>query len=926
MSSGPVSSYDIDITTVPLFPINARYLQASSCDLNGGFGFVYGQTCSDWPYRQVDPAQVPYGSITRRYMADMFVPWHRYNTWAFDLRAPTSCCYFLPDGTRQCGPSPNAGYAYNIDQMYANYLGPMSGRAYKAIENTGCVGDLCMDFNAVGGSWSTDQNATVADWSTTITEVLDLWVGKSKQPVTLTRLIDFTSTVSTPFPYGKYGTMSPLDFSGPWKFNNGQLGPSANPVEAVKYGTYIEDEDVDNPFTPAGIEGILAPMLAKTVTSQISNQTTMHQYSPATSACGPCMGPPADPDTQILANGYNSYGTYNYLEQQPPFYYYFGTYGSNAAARVGSLFGEKSPLYNCDDNQDCTTCCAIPYGAELPDPTSCDVLIGALPDCPTSGQNPDGTVNPASCKFRTILSDPRSGGDFRYVAVDPFNEVILQDSCQNDAYDWDFNWWLIGAGVPYYAIKAMYGDNVFGNVYSSAWCSKINFDGAWQQACCLGSFSNMTMYADGIDPMQPIDMGSVFCDPTWHPTDPEAVCAPVLVDVCSGTSSNGIPRLLDPSHGCSQWYETLLATKRDDPIAEAKWTYANAMVQRVCDSHDIEQCSCYNYSPYGTISNVLYASVSGAPVVPNTTDGVRALQLVSTASDGSIVPVNFSDYVCTQPECDYDVTMNGVITFGNKPIASITQIPSLVSSDIIDRAESCPETLCLQVIMDETIDIGVVDANYVYVADNTLICSGSAGTITTGAPNVYSSLETTLWPINTNDTSAVYQFSINIVNSAYQTSDFQWAIDVDLSSLPNKPGLQTLGTSVQNDTLLRMEQGGFSGTESVMSFELVIGLNGLIAADYQLNGLYRIPVKIMETRPQYKGIGIAFVIDLLFYAIGPNIGPNPNTPSGPIWPPQPSQPMVYYKYEEPTWTKNLKYYCAGIALFGLLLVILGDFI
>jgi hypothetical protein len=717
--------------------------------------------------------------------------------------------------------------------------------------------------------------------------------------------------------------MNPMDFGGPWSFNNGELGPPWDSFEAVMYGAYTNDS-IPNPFDAVGMEAVAMAMTPTTISGTVTNQTSMHQYSPATSACGPCMGPPDDPDATVYVANANSYDTYDYKPNQPPMKYYFGTYGSSASARTNSIFGGDSPLTPCSSDPDCTICCEIPHGTTLPTPGTCnDSLVGVLPDCPTPLKDSAGNINPAACKFKTMLTDLRSAGDFQYVSQDPNGDFILPDSCQNDSYNWKTNWWWAGLGVSGLVIEKAYGRNIFGNVYSSAWCSKIAFDGAWQIPCCLGSFTSMTMYADGINPNEPIDMGSVFCDPLWHPKDPEAICAPVIVDACSGTTSNGIPRLLDPSDGCSEWYMTLLATQRDDPIAQAKWTYANEMVRQVCDSHDIPQCSCFNYSPYGTISNVLYTSVSGLPVIPNTTGGVRQMQLVATSSDGSIVPVDFSDYVCTQPDCDYDVTTEGIITFGGKPIQSLTELPSLVTSDIIDRSETCPETLCLQVILDETININQIDANYVYSADNKLVCTGSAGTITEGAPSPYSSLNTTLWPINTNDTLAVYQFSINVMNSAYQTSPFQWSISVDLSSLPNKQGLRTLGMPDDDTTLLRVESGGFSGTESNFSFELVLGLNPLIAADYQLNGLYRIPVSILETRPQYKGIGISFTIDLLFYAIGPNIGPNPNTPAGPIWPPTPSQPMTYYNYIEPTWTKNLKYYCAGIALFGLLLVLIG---
>ena len=828
--------YEVDITKIPTYPINAKYLQLSTlCGSTSDFGLgPTSVSCADWPYRQVDPSQIMTGgSVQRRYLADDFVPRYKYSDAGFDLRAPASCCYFQTDGTRICGGQADGSVIGKyIDDAFYQDFGPLS--------------------QAVWTQWQADSDYNCGDGG----DDCSSWNPGS------------VSTFSGPAPFDQtmYGGFHPMLFAGPWK----------------TWFTYSGSDEETR-----------------------KDGGTMNSSSPAVAACGACMT--GSQTSNFVAKGqtaqeYNSFNTYEYDPTRPPLSYYLGTYGGQLSYYAG--YGSQK----CTSDSQCGDCCTIPIGvSSTPTTGTCnEKFVGVLPDCPT----PMG--QPGSCIFSTDWTDSDTTG---------IDTIAKTGACAIDeSYGWDGNadiWlkpmWDYEAGVS----------NIFGNIYQNVYCSKLQFDRAFMGPCCSGAFGDLTMKADGPNPEQEFSMASVFCDPTWHPSDPIGVCGDVLVNECNTTNSAGLPLLLDANSGCSTWYSTLVQTPRSDPTAQLKWTYANLMVQDICTADpSLEACSCFNYSPYTAANKYFYTSLTGVPNVPNAEAGVRQMQLASSNSDGSIVPVAFSDYMCTQPECNFGVDPQGQITVGKTTISTMNPLKTLLTSDMVDRAETCPETLCLQVLLDRTIDIGTINADTVYIANDSLVCAGSAGTITTGAPNPVANPSYNAVDVPIDDVGVFFN-SIEVANES--PNAWQYTISsIDTSSLraafPNAPAMYQIGDGNLLYLSEEITSGSLDGNAN-MQFELSI--NQTVALSNNAIGSFPVTMTIVDSRPQYNGasVSLTFLINLYRLKVEPMPGPLP--PGSPVPTPAPAAPLVTYNYVEPSWSKYLKHVTLGLSILGLLFLLVS---
>ena len=162
--------YQVDITTLPTYPINAKYLQLSKeCGPDSDFGLgPTSVSCADWPYRQVDPSKITTGpAVQRRYLADDYVPRYKYSNYMFDLRAPVSCCYFQTDGTRICGPQADGSVADSyIDDAFNKYFGGLSSAVWNQWQNdsdsncyeSGMEGEDCSSWNPGSSALSNAQD------------------------------------------------------------------------------------------------------------------------------------------------------------------------------------------------------------------------------------------------------------------------------------------------------------------------------------------------------------------------------------------------------------------------------------------------------------------------------------------------------------------------------------------------------------------------------------------------------------------------------------------------------------------------------------------------------------------------------------------------------------------------------------------------
>lgn len=840
--------YQVDITTLPTYPINAKYLQVSKeCGPDSDFGLgPTSVSCADWPYRQVDPSKITTGpAVQRRYLADDYVPRYKYSNYMFDLRAPVSCCYFQTDGTRICGPQADESVVSSyIDDAFYQTFGGLWSAVYNQWNNDSSSN--CSD-SGMGGEDCSDWNPSDEGLPNALTVGTPL----SSQPFGTTTM---------------YGSFHPMLFAGPWN-------------------TW---------FTVAGSDE-----------ETRKNGGTMNANSPAQVACKMCMT--GSETSNFVAKGqiaqeYNSFNTYDYDALRPPLSYYLGTYGGQLSHYMG--IGTQK----CTSDSLCGDCCNVPVGPSFtPTVGTCNErFVGILPDCPT----PMG--EPGSCLFSTDWTDPETSD---------MNSIAKTGACAIDStYGWDGNAdiWLKPAW------ELQYGENVFSNIYQSVYCSKLQFDRAFVGPCCSGAFGDLTMKADGPSPEEPFSMASVFCDPTWHPSDPIGVCGDSLVDVCSGTNSSGVPLLLDPTSGCNEWYMNLVMTPRSDPTAQLKWTYANIMVQNVCSKvPTAESCACFNYSPYTTANNYFYTSVTGVPNVPNAEPGVRQMQLASSNSDGSIVPVAFSDYMCTQPECNFGSNANGQVTVGKSTISNSNPLTTLLTSDMIDRSESCPESLCLQVLLDRTIDIGTINANSVYIANDSLVCAGSAGTISTGAPNPSANPSYNVVDVPIDDVGVFFN-SIEVVNESPNVWNYT-INSIDTSSLqqafPNAPAMYQIGDGNLLYLAEEISSGSLDGNAN-MQFELAI--NQTVALSNNAIGSFPVKMIVTDSRPQYAGASVAltFIINLYRLKVEPMPGPLP--PGSPVPTPAPAAPLVTYNYVEPSWSKYLRNVTIGICILGVLFLLVAS--
>lgn len=523
----------------------------------------------------------------------------------------------------------------------------------------------------------------------------------------------------------------------------------------------------DAPMTASttAIERTYVPQLADDVLD-IGNDTgafPLHFGDGAT-----CHNQPPLPATAALAATRNSFGTYVYDNRGPPQAYYFGTYGTKLGGALGILGNSGCSNHARDGIEGPSQPCVAPVwlsdgfnGYDNGVPRDCAVLVGRLPDCPSSPEAA-AAAGTRPCQFSLFYTGADGSGDVVYgqeeIATDASGDILGRSIAYKSM-------------APCYSYAMSYPDitlMVTDKPFQSAWCVKTDFDEAWQRDCCLGRFASptlsdgtpATLEADGAG--APVDLGGVFCDPRWHPSDPVGECIPVFANVCSTSvlaDGTTVSALADPNHPCGIWYsEVVLGQPLWDPTNEERWTIVDELVQSYCGAHpSAPECACAAFDPYKCSTEggcFAYTSVTdGSPAAGpcgggnasgdnNFVPGVRRAQFAS-ADTGA--PLSWSDYVCTQPQCaismgedgtptqPHTISVNGASSGGASSGADPIQM--LMTSDILLRASACPTSICGQIVADECIAVGSITANTVFIANESELCAGSSGVIEQEAPN-----------------------------------------------------------------------------------------------------------------------------------------------------------------------------------------------
>jgi hypothetical protein len=427
-------------------------------------------------------------------------------------------------------------------------------------------------------------------------------------------------------------------------------------------------------------------------------------------------------------------------------------------------------------------------------PADCnEFLVGATTDCPT----PHG--QPGACRFsRVVLEDNFPDGNGFY---------DTQDGPGND----------FATGCPLYNYV----------------CTKLVYDEAFAESCCLGRFQasatmNFAIPALGTSATEFASM--VVCDPRWCPLDPFGACEDVYARACTGSVSNDggltwVSALLAESDAispCGTWYKGALgALAGEAPLS--RWGVVDRVIGAYCsnpaNSHDSVSCACYDF--VGNPDTQLYTSYSGGSCKDQTGAplGVCPVRQTDAQTNNTL---NVSDYACIAPQC----ALGG---------------PQLVTHDVWGRQKQggCPD-ICLQVVSDGTLVLdGDTITGGVYADTSSILCGGAQGSVTSTAVPVLASMTDRVdvfWPHYASNPSACPTGRAEGPGCASQPVQIAFALDARATY--GDDGAVTLPYAISFDVDPATAYNGLYSDivwTSPQQGTLTNGNDGTMAATFNLN-------------------------------------------------------------------------------------------
>jgi hypothetical protein len=308
-------------------------------------------------------------------------------------------------------------------------------------------------------------------------------------------------------------------------------------------------------------------------------------------------------------------------------------------------------------------------------------------------------------------------------------------------------------GPPSKPIDTCLDANTYG------FCSKIQWDRAFQQPCCLTGTKTETAWNPPSSHADAVAAGEEsftwYCDPAWNTKDPLGACAEVMRQTCTGSAvdpndanTTGSKLLYEPA--CSEWYQQLLedtqfavlgnsstaipGVSSQDAIATSlglRWAAVEGIIADYCtsaDGRDRPECACYlsrgaicrNVPPDEPCSFVHKTTSS----TQGTTCGEYSrANLMSSNDDAALSLV---DFVCLG---------------GCEPPPAYQAAGALLDRAQYTRKLACPPDVCFQVI-NECISVGKVQTEgLVDIGDTIRQCRGNFATLPAASPQLFFSVQ-----------------------------------------------------------------------------------------------------------------------------------------------------------------------------------------
>lgn len=435
--------------------------------------------------------------------------------------------------------------------------------------------------------------------------------------------------------------------------------------------------------------------------------------------------------------------------------------------------------------------------------------------------------------------------------------------------------------------------NTSGNILwpctaQAKYCSKIGFDGAFREPCCMaalgGSTTSYTNANTGAVHAYPT--AELACDPSWCPLDPDGACERVFSETCAGSVSYGgawVSALLgDPTSPCATWY----AAARAGQAPFTRWAVIDGIIERYCslNPHDTASCGCFLYGGGAGSDGSVCNAPPGTPCFLWTRDTDGTPRPVRTIDAATSNTVNLTDYACVAPQCRGNV---------------------LLPSDVwaMQYNDRCPP-VCLQMVSDATVILNgdTVDGG-IYVDTTTLQCRGALASTTQAAPQLLPTPGTVslVWPhyVDCAAPPCCPRGSDDCVVTvplyyalAPSSADLLYSVSI---SPPLPPGVTVQNGNATTGTLSNAAAG---------ALDLTLAVDGKAVT----LGAWASTVTVRDTRPQYAGAVASTVFQLT--VANTTAPPPPPPPSGPN---PGTGPTIIYADTPYPWLPYVLYALAALA-------------